>query len=56
MVRCDCCGKDIPERDFSRGAVRAIHDQIETDSLCINCNKETENVGEEIHGTEFAYG
>lgn len=42
MVRCDGCGEDIPFQDFEKGAVKAILDQIETESLCITCNRKDE--------------
>lgn len=44
MIRCDSCGTPINERDFLRGAIKALPDQPETDNLCINCNCEDYHV------------
>lgn len=53
MVRCDSCGKMIDYLDFKNGAQKAIHDQPETDNLCITCNsEEIENVGMSQTGTQ----
>ena len=53
MVRCDSCGKMIDYLDFKNGAQKAIHDQPETDNLCITCNsEEIENVGMPQTGTQ----
>jgi ribosomal 30S subunit maturation factor RimM len=48
MFRCDLCGKKIYRRDFDLGAVKSVHDQPETDTLCIECNKENNKDDNEL--------
>lgn len=44
MSRCDACGQFIPEKDYGFGAIKAPLDQPELDTLCIKCNKESDDV------------